>query len=59
MQSGAFLEYQRQLNRRHGRDNAQTLFGLMEIPTVAQIRNVLDGIAPETVFRGIETNRCT
>jgi hypothetical protein len=50
MQSESFLEYQRQLRSRRGRDNAQTLFGIFNIPTVAQIRNVLDGIAAASLF---------
>jgi len=50
MQSESFLEYQRQLNSRCGRNNAQTLFGVVNIPTVAQIRNVLDGIAAASLF---------
>ena len=50
MQSESFLEHQRQMNSRCGRDNAQTLFGLEQIPTVEQIRNVLDGIAPLSLF---------
>ena len=40
MQSESFLEHQRQMNSRCGRDNAQSLFGLEGIPTVEQIRNV-------------------
>ena len=28
MQSASFLEYQRQLKSRHGKDNAQSLFGV-------------------------------
>ncbi len=40
MQSESFLEHQRQMNSRCGRDNAQSLFGLEQIPTVEQIRNV-------------------
>ncbi|MEL6136988.1 MAG: hypothetical protein AAFR42_06215 [Cyanobacteria bacterium J06628_6] len=39
MQSESFLDYQRQLNSRHGKDNAQNLFGLEQIPSVEQIRN--------------------
>ena len=34
MQNESFLEYQRQLNSRCGRDNAQSLFGLEKIATV-------------------------
>lgn len=47
MQSESFLDYQRYLNSRQGRDNAQSLFGLDQIPSVEQLRNVLDLIAPE------------
>jgi hypothetical protein len=47
MQSESFLEYQRQLNSRHGRDNAQSLFGLATIPSVEQIRNILDKLAAQ------------
>ncbi|MGK7887877.1 MAG: ISNCY family transposase, partial [Leptolyngbyaceae cyanobacterium] len=50
MQSESFLEHQRQLNSRSGRDNAQTLFGLEQIPTVEQIRNILDLIAAKSLF---------
>lgn len=56
MQSASFLEYQRQLNSRHGRDNAQSLFGLVNIPSVEQIRNMLDGLTAEglsSVFTSI------
>jgi hypothetical protein len=47
MQSESFLDYQRQLNSRSGRDNAQSLFGLENIPSVEQIRNILDQIAAQ------------
>jgi len=45
MQSESFLDYQRQLQSHCGQDNAQTLFGLDSIPTLTQIRNIIDGIA--------------
>lgn len=50
MQSDSFLDYQRQLNSRSGRDNAQSLFGLEQIPSVEQIRNILDLIAAQGLF---------
>lgn len=50
MQCESFLEYQRQLNSRKGRDNAQTLFGVNKIPTDNQIRNILDKIKPSALF---------
>jgi len=46
MQSPSFLEYQRQLYHRQGRDNAQTLFGVEPIPCDNQVRNLLDPVAP-------------
>lgn len=50
MQSASFLEFQRQLNSRSGQDNAQSLFGLTQIPSVAQIRNILDQLAAAGLF---------
>jgi len=50
MQNESFLEYQRQLNSRCGRDNAQSLFGLDKISTVEQIRNIVDGVAASSLF---------
>lgn len=52
MQNPSFLEYQRQLHSRCGRDNAQTLFGLDSLPTPAQIRNILDGV-PAAYFDSV------
>jgi hypothetical protein len=46
-QSPSFLAYQRDMQRRKGRNNAQSLFGLDQVPTDPQIRNLLDPIAPE------------
>lgn len=44
MQCESFLEHQRQMHSRCGKDNAQSLFGLKAIPTTAQMRNILDQI---------------
>lgn len=44
MQCESFLEYQRQLKSRKGRDNAQSLFKVPKIPTDNQIRNIIDPI---------------
>ena len=51
MQCESFLEHQRQMNSRCGRDNAQSLFGLTQIPTTSQIRNILDKIAAQGLFQ--------
>ena len=40
MQNESFLEYQRQLHSRCGRDNAQSLFGVEKIPTVEPMDGV-------------------
>lgn len=47
MQSPSFLEYQRSLEQAHGRNNAQTLFGVHAIPSDNQIRTLLDATEPE------------
>jgi hypothetical protein len=50
MQCESFLEHQRQMQSRCGQDNAQTLFGLAQIPTTPQIRNILDQLAATLLF---------
>ena len=50
IQSPSFLDYQRQVRSRHGHDNAQALFGLEDLPTSNQIKNVLDQIAVSLLF---------
>ena len=51
MQSNSFLEYQRHLDSREGRNNAQSLSGLTQIPSLEQIRNILDPIAAIGLFK--------
>lgn len=46
MQSGSFLEGQRQLAELQGNSNAQTVFKMERIPTSSQIRNLLDPVDP-------------
>jgi hypothetical protein len=45
-QSPSFLAYQRDMQRHKGRNNAPSLFGVAQIPSDPQIRNLLDPIAP-------------
>ena len=45
-QSPSFLAYQRDLERRQGRNNARNLFRVEQIPSDNQIRNLLDPIEP-------------
>lgn len=49
-QSPSFLDDQRRMQRRLGRNNAQSLFGVPQIPSDNQIRNLLDPVPPETLF---------
>lgn len=46
MQSPSFLEYQRSLEQTHGKNNAQTLFGVHQIPSDHPIRHWLDATEP-------------
>ncbi len=70
-QSPSFLEHQRLMKQKKGKDNAQhggwiwsgdptiphrqSLFGLSEIPCDNQIRNLLDPIPATTVFATFKT----
>jgi hypothetical protein len=49
MQSPSFLEYQRSLEQAQGKNNAQTLFGVHDIPSDNQIRHLLDSTEPGQV----------
>lgn len=49
-QSPSFLDWQIRMQKQQGRNNAQSLFGVHLIPTVAQIRNILDSVPPDTLF---------
>lgn len=55
-QSPSFLAYQQDMKRRKGRCNAESLFGMEQIPSDNQIRLLLDPVAPSDVsgvFRDI------
>ena len=45
-QSPSFLAYQRTMQLKHGHNNAGSLFEVTAIPSDAQIRNLLDPLAP-------------
>jgi hypothetical protein len=47
VQSPSFLAHQRDMQRSQGQNNAQSLFGIDQVPSDPQIRNLLDPIAPE------------
>jgi hypothetical protein len=61
MQSPSFLDYQNTMEKEHGKNNAQSLFGVHLIPSANQLRNLLDPVPAETlspiyreVFRGLQ-----
>jgi hypothetical protein len=47
MQSASFLAHQRDMRRSKGRNNAESLFGVHQVPSDNQIRNLLDPLEPE------------
>lgn len=49
MQNASFLEWQREMNKRKGRSNVQTLFGLARLASDEQIKNVLDLHSPDSL----------
>lgn len=53
MQCPSFLGFQRRMQQAHGHDNAQTLFGVHEVPCDNQIRHLLDSV-PRRLW-----SRCT
>jgi len=49
-QSPSFLDYQVRMQKTYGKNNAQSLFGVHQIPSMNQARNILDPIPPQTVY---------
>lgn len=49
-QTPSFLAYQRMMTGSKGKSNAQSLFGVHQIPSDNHIRDLLDAVAPEQVF---------
>lgn len=49
-QSSSFLEHQRLMQSRDGRNNAKSLFQIAHIPTDNQIRTMLDDVPPTEFF---------
>lgn len=46
-QHASLLALQRKLKQRRGRCNLETLFGVTQVPSDTQMREILDGVAPE------------
>lgn len=49
-QSPSFLAHQKSMKETKGKSNAETLFGIEEIPIDNHIRDILDEVFPEHVF---------
>jgi hypothetical protein len=49
-QSPSFLDWQIRMQQSEGTNNANSIFGVHQIPSDAQIRNLLDNVPPETLF---------
>lgn len=49
-QSPSFLDSQVRMQKQQGKNNAASLFGVHQIPSDNQIRNLLDPVPPETLF---------
>ena len=49
-QSPSFLDWQIRMQQAEGKNNANSMFGIHQIPSDAQVRNLLDPVAPDTMF---------
>ncbi len=49
-QSPSFLAHQTAMAETKSKNNAQTLFGIQDIPTDNHIRDLLDAVPPQRVF---------
>ena len=49
-QSPSFLAYQKSMQETKGQNNAQSLFGIKQIPTDIHLRKLLDEVAPSQVL---------
>lgn len=54
-QTPSFLAYQRMMEGSKGQSNAQSLFGVHQLPSDNHIRDLLDPVQPESVFPVFET----
>ena len=49
-QCPSLLDSQVRMQMQQGKNNASSMFGVHEIPSDNQIRNILDGVPPETLY---------
>jgi hypothetical protein len=48
-QHPSLLQFQRAMEKKRRRCNLQTIFGVREIPSDTQMREILDGVVPESL----------
>jgi len=48
-QHASLLQFQRAMEQKRGRCNLQTIFGVHEVPSDTQMREILDGVEVESV----------
>lgn len=49
-QSPSFLDFQARMKKKHSKSNAETIFGVHQLPSTSQICNLLDPIEPKAVY---------
>jgi hypothetical protein len=54
-QHSSLLEFQRQMKQRRGRCNLETIFGVHEVPSDTQMREILDGVPPKLLQQLLPT----
>jgi hypothetical protein len=47
----SFLRYMTEMQNKRKKNNAKSMLGIKELPSDAQVRNLLDGVEPETFAR--------
>ena len=49
-QSPSFPDYQKRMEQQRGKSNAQSLFGIHQIPQASQLRRLLDPVSPKELY---------
>jgi len=49
-QSPSFLNYQARMQKKHGKSNAQSILGIHKLPSMNQMRNLLDPVSPTALY---------
>jgi len=49
-QCPSFLDFQERMQKKHNKNNAQSIFGVHKLPSTSQISNLLDPISPDTLY---------